>query len=429
MIAAFRTLWRQFLTDHLFRNSMYLMVTTGAMGVLGFFFWLICTRLFTPEEVGVGTTLISAMTLISFTSLLGFNSTFVRSLPSSTDRNSEINTGSTLVIVAAALLSLAYILIIPSVTPSLVVVRDNLWYVLGFAVMVAFASVNSLTDSIFVAYRAAQYNLITDGLITSGSKLLLPIIFASLGGYGVFAASGLAASIGMVASIAFLAQKFEYRPRPQIDTAVLKKVFRYSSGNYIANLTNMIPTLVLPIIVIDNLGSAAAAYYYLAFMVINLLYSVSTSVSQSLFAEGSYTEQSLRTLLRQSMVILVALMFPAAIVLALAGPFVLGFFGKSYSEGGSMVIIILAIAAPAVAAYNLGTVLLRIRQQVASLLLINIIYAASICAIALYWAHRGLTWIAIAWAIGNLVAAVLSFFAVFVYRGQPTPTDIRGLIS
>jgi O-antigen/teichoic acid export membrane protein len=364
------------------------------------------------------------MTLISFISLLGFNSTFVRFLPTSQNRNDEINTGSTLVVSAATILSITYILFIPLITPALGIVHQNIWYSLGFVVMVALASINSLADSVFIAYRSTQYSLLTDGFISSGTKLILPLVFAGVGAYGVFASSGLAISIGLVTSILFLIFKFNYRPRLMIDLLALKKVFLYSFTNYLANLINIIPTLILPIIIIDHLSAAAAGYYYLAFMIINLLYAVSASVSLSLFAEGSYAENVLRTLIQRSAVILVALMVPAGVILAVCGPLVLEFFGKSYSAGGSSVIVILAIASPAVAAYNLGSVLLRIRHQIYSLLCINIVYTITVSGLTLYWVDKGLIWVAFAWTVGNLVASVLSFLAIFLYRQNPTPIDV-----
>jgi O-antigen/teichoic acid export membrane protein len=411
-----RRIWAHFRSDNLFRNSVYLMLTTGIMGIFGFFFWLIATHIFTPDEIGVGTTLISAMTLISFVSLLGFNSTFVRVLPTSQNRDNEINTGSVLVIGSAALLAILYTWIAPTITPALGIVHQNVWYAFGFVAAVALASINSLTDSIFIAYRSAEYNLITDGVVMGGTKLLLPFVFVALGAYGVFAAAGLAASLGMVASIIFLVVKFDYHPQIKISGQSLKDVFHYSFTNYLANLINIAPTLVLPIIVINNLGASVAGAYYLAFMVINLLYTVAVSVSQSLFAEGSYDEHDLKDLLKHSVKILAIIMIPAALVLGVLGPFVLAIFGKSYSNGASGVIMLLALASPAVAAFSLGSSLLRIVRKTKTLIFINCIYTAIILGLSLLWIHNGLIWVAIAWTIGNVVAAVLSF--LFLYYGK-----------
>jgi O-antigen/teichoic acid export membrane protein len=418
-----RRLWQHFRTDNLFRNSIYLMLATAIQAGLGFFFWLICAHVFTPTQIGIGTALISAMTLISFISLLGFNSTFIRILPNSENRNNEVNTGSILVISAAAIISVIYIWIVPYIAPSLSIVHANFWYAAGFVVMVALASINSLTDSIFIAYRAAEYTLITDAFFTNGSKLFLPLLFVALGAYGVFAAAGLAASIGMVASICYLIFKFGYKPQWKIDTKTLKSVFSYSFTNYIANLVNIIPTLILPIVVLDHLGAPAAADYFLAFTVINLIYAVANAVSQSLFAEGSYGEGKLLPLLKHAVIIMGAIMIPGAAILGGLGPFILGFFGKSYSEGGAGIIVILALASPIVGAYSIGGTILRIRHQMRAAIAVNIVYTVAITGLTILWISKGLPWVAIAWTVGNLAAALLAFLFVFLYRQHATPAQ------
>ncbi len=404
---------RDLFGDNLFRNSFYLMLTTGTMAALGFVFWLICAHLFRPDQIGVATSLISAMSLISYASALGFNTTFVRVLPTSENRNNEINTGLVLVICAAALIATAYIFTIPYLTPALGIIHENALYALGFVMMVALAAINLLTDSIFIAYRAAKYNLLIDGWIMGGAKVLLPLVFVGLGAYGIFTSAGVAAAIGMVASIIFLAHKFGYRPKVRIHLQTLKDVFHYSFKNYVVNLLNLAPTLVLPLIIISRLGPSATAYYYLAFMMANLLYAVTYSVSQSFFAEGSYGEVALKKLVGRSVLILGAITVPAGIVLAVFGPWVLQIFGKSYSEGGANVIIILALAAPAIVAYSLGSAILRIQHKLRSLIIVSIVYLLATSGLAILWASRGLAWVAGAWLVGNLIAGTISSFLIF----------------
>src|SRR5215470_8779776 len=201
MVAALiRRLWDSFRTDSLFQNSIYLILSTGTIAGFAFLFWVICSQLFTPSEIGTATTLISAMTVISYASLFGFNNTFVRFLPTSSDRNNELNTGLLLSAGGAILLSLLYLIAIPQVAPKLIFLRENLWYELAFLIIAACSALNLLTDFIFVALRAAKYNLLIDGFILGGTKLLLPFVFLRLGAYGIFAAFGAATLIGMLVS-------------------------------------------------------------------------------------------------------------------------------------------------------------------------------------------------------------------------------------
>jgi O-antigen/teichoic acid export membrane protein len=117
-------------------------------------------------------------------------------------------------------------------------------------------------------------------------------------------------------------------------------------------------------------------------------------------------------------------MIPAGVILAVFGPFVLNFFGKSYGEGGSSVLVMLAIASPAVAAYSLSGVILRIRNQMRSLIFVNLVYAITIIGLTLVWIDKGLVWVAVAWMVGNLVSSIVAFVCIFIYRKNPTPVDI-----
>jgi O-antigen/teichoic acid export membrane protein len=68
------------------------MLNTGVMAVFGFFFWIINACLYSDEQVGIGTTLISIMTLISSFSILGLGTGLIRYLPTSERKNKKINT-------------------------------------------------------------------------------------------------------------------------------------------------------------------------------------------------------------------------------------------------------------------------------------------------------------------------------------------------
>jgi O-antigen/teichoic acid export membrane protein len=402
--------------DSLVRNSFYLMLSTGIMAVLGFAFWLIAARLFTPQEIGIATTLISAMTLISYIGLLGFNSTFIRVLPQSKTRSNDINTGLILSTSAAMLVAVVYILLVPVIAPSLSLIHDNLLYAAGFVLLVALSCVNLLTSSIFIAFRAAKYNLLIDGTIMSLVKLALPFAFVGLGAYGLFAAAGTGAAAALIASIFFLTTKFAYKPKLQIDKTTLKSVWQYSFSNYAANLLNIAPTLILPLVVLNHLGAAAAGYYYLGSMVANLLYTVVYAVSQSLFAEGSYADKGMRELLKRSTMVIAAIMVPAVTIIYFGASFMLGIYGQEYAKNATELLQLLALAGPMVAVYTIVNVLLRIVKLTKQIIVIDVIYLVVIAGLAELWADNGLAWVGYAWIIGNGLAGLAGLWFLLRHK-------------
>ena len=88
--ALLHRLWNHFCTDSLFRNSVYLIISTGVMAGLGFFFWIIVARLYPTEQIGLATTMISIMGLITSFSLLGINIGIIRYLPKAKKKNESM---------------------------------------------------------------------------------------------------------------------------------------------------------------------------------------------------------------------------------------------------------------------------------------------------------------------------------------------------
>ncbi len=399
--------------DKLLQNSLYLILNYGAMAGFGFFFWLACSHLFTPEEVGIATTLISAMTLITYISLLGFNYTFIYTLPNSVNRDREINSGLTLSLFMAIFVATLYVVFVPYLAPDLRLINENIFYAILFVLMVTTASLNLLIDSVYVAYRAAKYNFFIDGIIMSAVKLALPFALLGLGAFGIFSSAGGATVVAFLLSIYFLARNFNYSPRFYIHFPTIKKLFTYSFSNYISHILNIAPTLVLPLIVIDYQGAAAAGYFYVAFMIATLLYAVSYSVCQALFAEGSYAEEEFSLLIKKTLAVFAALLIPGTIVLYFLANFGLSIFGATYANEATNLLQIFGLASIPVALFTLTTVLLRINEQIKGLIFINIVYFISISGLAYHWGDLDLEWIGYAWLIGNTLSFLIG--VLFIY--------------
>src|SRR4030065_2954339 len=106
------------------------MASTSVMAVFGFFFWIINARLFTTEQVGLGTTLISVLSLISSISLMGLNIGIIKYLPTSNRKTEKINTSFTLVGIVSLIASLLFIVGLETFSPKLLFLRDNPFYTL-----------------------------------------------------------------------------------------------------------------------------------------------------------------------------------------------------------------------------------------------------------------------------------------------------------
>lgn len=410
--------------DDLVKNSFYLMAATATQGVLGMAFWLLCARLFPASQVGEATALISASTLLAYSSLLGFNSSLIRYLPKAERPDGWMNNGLVLCTAVSIVFGGAYVLVLPSIAGRLAFVRHSPIEAVGFVVFVAMTALVLLTDAVFIARRQAKYNLLVDGVIQGGTKLVLPLVLVSAGAFGIFAATGFASAIDVVVSLLLIIWVFGYQPRLRMNFAVIKQATGYSLANYVANLLNLVPTLVLPIAVIDQLGARPAAYYYIAFSVANLLNAIAYSTCQALFAEGSHDDTDRRALVRRSARLLAGASVPAGALVAVLAPVTLPVFGAQYGQHATSTLVVLALGLVGVSACTWSITLLRVTKQLRALIGASVAYAVVMCGLAVWWTRWGLVYVGLAWDIGNLVTAAIAGVALWTNRdrlGWPKP--------
>jgi O-antigen/teichoic acid export membrane protein len=415
--------WRSARQDELLVNSLYLMLSSASTAALGFVFWIVVARLYSATSVGLATSLLSATTVISMLSLLGFGSSFVRFLPKSVNRDREISTGLLAAGATAVVGAVIYVALIPEIASKLDFVRHSGWETLGFIAMTGFAAVNLLTDSVFVAYRAARFNFYIDGLFQSSSKLVLLIVFTGSGAFGIFSAGGVASTLAVLASLWFLVRRFEYRPKLVIDRAAVGEAFHFTAASYVASVFNLLPILVVPVLVLGKLDSADAGYYFIAFQIASLLSGVAFAVTQSLLAEVGHAETSLRTLAVRSARILAITIIPPALVLAAGGKWLLLVFGSDYAENAWQALLVLSLSAPAVAAYGWTVTLLKATGQLKAMIACNVVYAIVTISLTAALAGNGLVWVALAWLAGNIAATLTAGVPLLRHRAAAGTTS------
>jgi O-antigen/teichoic acid export membrane protein len=97
-----------------------------------------------------------------------------------------------------------------------------------------------------------------------------------------------------------------------------------------------------------------------------------------------------------------------AIIVVVAAHWALLVYGASYSANATAPLIVLAAALPIVGLNNFGQTLLKLRGQLTSLVVLNVASFVTIVVLAELWSSAGLTLVAVAWAIGNLVAGLIA---------------------
>ena len=409
-----RRLWEWLRADHLMRNSLSLILNSVLQAAFGFAFWIITARLFSTADVGRASSLISATSLISYVALLGLSSTFVRYLPTASNRDALITAGLCVVGVGGGGISLLYVLATPVLAPALAFVERSLPLMVGFVLLTAAAAINLVTDSVFIASRKAGYNVLADGVVGGVTKLVFSVALAGTGAYGVFCASAGGFAASALASIVLMITVLHCRPSLRNPLQALKPVLRFSGANYVAETLNLLPNLVVPLIILDRLGASIEAYYFVAFQMAVILYSAGFAVTATFLAEGSHDEQHWRKLLRRGRRLMMALCLPGCLVLVVAAHWMLLVFGARYSQNAAESLIVLAVAALPIAANNWWHTVLRLLGRLVPLVLSSGVCAIAICGLAWFLAPYGLATLTAAWPIGSLLGGAVAAVPVWL---------------
>jgi O-antigen/teichoic acid export membrane protein len=350
--------------DPLYRTSFFMAFSSVFNAGCGFFFWMMAARLYTVEQVGLATALISSLGLVILFSRLGFDFSIIRFI-SSENKGKVISTSLIITTAACILAGMTFILLADLFSPSMFFLKEP-EYALAFLLIGAVNSAANVTGNAFVADRKADHYFLQNFFMALRIPALAPLAF--LGVFGIFGSVGLGFLVGSIFGL-FAIQRSIAAIRPEVDWDFIRRSFRFSSRNYVSGILSVAPTLIIPIMVLNMLGEAEAARYYIAFAIGNLVLIIPSSLGTSLFVEGSHGEGLRKSVIRAgaaSMVLLV----PAVLVLVLFGDKLLGMLSGEYVEAFDLLRII-ALSSFPVAVYSLFVPIQNVRMRVEGVVKLN----------------------------------------------------------
>ena len=363
---------KQVVTTPLYRNALYLMLNTAVMALCGFFFWMVVARFYTEAEVGFGSAIISAISLIAIISLVGLNTSLIRFLPHADKPQELINSCYTLGGLVSLIVSGIFVAGLGFWSPALAFIQQNAIFTAAFIVFALLWTLSSLVDYTFIARRRAAF-VLSKNTIYSVLKIPLPILLVLFfRTFGIVASWGIAIAVALATSLFLFLPRVQnpYKPVPTLKLSLIKDMWQYSGGNYLTNLLASSPPLILPLMVVNLLGAEQNAYFYIAWAIAGLLFAIPGAVSQSLFAEGSHFGDKLRESVIKSLKFTFLLLVPAVIVLILLGKWLLFLFGQSYSLNALKLLWILSLSSVPLSINYLYSSILRVKSRIKELMTI-----------------------------------------------------------
>lgn len=382
------------------------------MAGFGFVFWLINAKIFTASDIGIATAIIPTVSMIAIGSLFGLDNSIVKFINAHGNRGELVRSTFVFVtllsIIGSILFGLLSILFSPTI---------HGYFLTGFNYLVFVSltittTLNLLCDSIYLAKKKTSWTLFVT-TFHSILKAAFPFLFINYGATGILLAATLAQLIGLIINVFIINNKWHYFSSLSISFESLNGIWKYTTYNYLASLLSMAPYCIVPIIVINRIGTSESAYYYIVTMIANLMYTISGATTKSLFAEGSHDDTNLGMQIRKSSYFIFILIIPAIIILFLFAKFILGFFGEDYANSGTVLLKILGLSTIPYAIYSITIAIFRIKNKPHFLLFCTAVLTLSEISLTYVLIDYGLKGIGLATLSSMMLAAAVGCILVF----------------
>ncbi len=353
---------RAHLDDRMYRTGYYLILGTGASGLLGVAFWALAARSYSAHVVGLSATAVSAMALVSGICSLGLSAVLVRYLPVAGPSGRPLIVRSYALTIALSFAVGGLVALTTDIwAPSLGFLGEDLWP-LAFACSTAAMTTFTLEDSVLTGLHAAAWVPLENTLYAVAKLVLLAV----LAGLLPFAGPFVAWNLPLLPAIVLVNYLIFRRLIPKMSSSGgldRRKVISMAAGNYGGNLFGLLGNMYLPILVANQTSATEAAYFYVPWMISISVELVALNMMTSLTVEAALDLPRLRQLSRRALKQSLRLVVPVAALTVALAPLGLLVFGSEYADEGTTLLRLLALGAIPNAIVALGAGVARIEHR------------------------------------------------------------------
>lgn len=411
---------------YLFRTAHLLMLNTVMTAGLGFAFWILAARLYSPERVGVNSALIAVLMTVSTLCQVNLGSVFVRFLPESTRPARLIVLGYAVAAGFSLVVATCVALIAPHVATDLSVLGSNRLIGVIWVVSVALWCVFALQDGALTGLRAARWIPVENtsfGVLKIAALLILAAFGAA---QGMLLAWVLPMAVLVVPVNLIIFRRAVPAHVPAHTDGIVnrfgrRRLIRYLGMASVATSIDQGMLAALPILVVAILGATQNAYFYIAFTIVATLELLADNIVTALTVEGIHASHRLRELTRAVGRRFLVLLLPATLLLILAAPIALLFFGRTYADHGTTVLRLLALASIFRGAIWLYMAVARIQGRGLVLLAVSAATSIGTLVFTSVFAHLwGLNGVGFGWLVSNVLVAIVVVPLLWRFVRQPT---------
>jgi len=402
-----------YINEPLHRNAIFLIAAWIFEAIFGFIFWILAARLYSVDDVGKATALISTGSLIASFSGLGLGIGLIRYFSDTKDKSGMINTVSAIVIFFSFLLGLIFLLFIDTVSPELSHIKANPVFLLIFILFIAARALIITQLSLFVAMRRAEYSLFQS--LATGIRIILLILMASLYSVGIFYSFAGGYILAIIISLTFIFILYRsYYPFTGIRWSALKEMIRFSFGNYIGDSFKILPGLIMPLLIVNILSPAMSAYFFMAWMIANMVFMIPYGTNYSLLAETSYDARRIKDQILKTIKFTFLILAPVIVLIVLLSQYILILFGENYSIEASNLLIVLVISSIPVSINEILVSIGRIKKNnLIPIAVYGFIAFFTIVSSIVFMQSTKIIGIGISWLVSNLIVAIIGIMVIY----------------
>ncbi|WP_435747061.1 lipopolysaccharide biosynthesis protein [Nocardioides sp. SYSU DS0663] len=417
--------------DRMLTNSAMLLATSALMAGFGALFWVLAARLYPAETVGVAGAIVAASDTLALFAQLGLNIAMVHTMPRSRHQAADVATAMLVVGSAAAVFALGYVLLLPLTSPRVHEVLGGPWGWALFVGLVAATAVNMLTDNVFLAIDRVRSYLWLNGLLLGTTKCLLPSLLAGAGALGLYGSAGGAALLCAVASVVVIFRRLPRRTRWR-PSQELRGARGFAGAGYVTVVLALTPQLVLPLLVVNELGSAATAYFFVSLQVVALQNAVVVAVGNAMYAESERHPHRRTGIVRRGGVTMAVVCVLSAGAVWLVAPLLLHVFGPEYAAEGTSTLRVLSLSVVGLGLSYWAAMRLRLAHRPGAMVAAQVVGTTVVLVLSVSAVPHGTTWVAgalgVGYLAGGLVGLLVSRFVAPLHDapravGEPDPVE------
>ncbi|GAA4110863.1 hypothetical protein GCM10023067_08560 [Aminobacter aganoensis] len=334
------------MASSLLRNGYALIANSGLSAVLGLAFWFLAARYCSQEAIGLGGAITATIVNLSNAAQLNFGNLLVRFVPTIGNRSGRlILFAYATSVVASVIVAAVFLLVVGAFMPKLDVLTDSVGVIAWFVATVAIWSVFALQDSALSGLRQSIWVPVSKTIYQVVKiAMLVPLALVGLG-WEAIALSWTAPVLVFVLAVNLLIFRHLLPKAGPGDPRLFDRraMARFFGWDYIGSVSMMVAWTATPLIVLNLVGAAESASFFVAWTIFTSLYYVGSSMGLSLLAEGASDSGRLRTLAADAAVMSVLPLLGLVVLMLVFAHPVMSVFGAAYAAEGASILRVFTI--------------------------------------------------------------------------------------